>query len=247
LINLFHSILLLQRSDVDTALKDSEGYRAFDLYNTTVEDTMPNKRDVAGCSFELYTWGVNRHVCCLAFWVPNQWCSVITGTPPWATAILMTVYTLNRLSLGVIVRQSVAKRLAIQSLSNCSLHGLETPKCQGCIQVRPNSLRKAHAPPLYLTVVITDESHANVRACGFASTGRRVTFNFNSLYTPLPDFGHRTDLALVEVNIPSPRYCLSSHWLLRTGLPQSLSAKIIPLPLPRTAAFSLGATIDTLN
>jgi ankyrin repeat protein len=53
------SILLLQRSDIDTDLKDSERYRAFDLYNTTVEDTMPNKRD-APYGFELYTWGVNR-------------------------------------------------------------------------------------------------------------------------------------------------------------------------------------------
>ncbi|KAH9055770.1 regulator of chromosome condensation 1/beta-lactamase-inhibitor protein II [Lactarius vividus] len=58
--NLSTAILLLQRSDVDTTLKDSEGYRAFDLYNTTVEDTMPNKRDTTG-GFELYTWGTNRN------------------------------------------------------------------------------------------------------------------------------------------------------------------------------------------
>ncbi|KAF8264440.1 hypothetical protein EI94DRAFT_1738425 [Lactarius quietus] len=58
--NLSAAILLLQRSDVDTLLKDSEGYRAFDLYNTTVEHTMPNKRDTTG-GFELYTWGTNRN------------------------------------------------------------------------------------------------------------------------------------------------------------------------------------------
>ncbi len=53
------SILLLQRGDIDTSLKDFEGYRAFDLYNTTVEDTMPSKRDTLR-GLELYTWGSNR-------------------------------------------------------------------------------------------------------------------------------------------------------------------------------------------
>ena len=55
----FQSILLLQRGDIDTSLKDSEGYRAFDLYNTTVEDTMPSKRDTPR-GLELCTWGSNR-------------------------------------------------------------------------------------------------------------------------------------------------------------------------------------------
>lgn len=55
----FHSIFLLQRGDIDTSLKDYEGYRAFDLYNTTVEDTMPSKRDTTR-GLELYTWGSNR-------------------------------------------------------------------------------------------------------------------------------------------------------------------------------------------
>jgi hypothetical protein len=49
----------LQRGDIDTSLKDFEGYRAFDLYNTTVEDTMPGKRDTQS-GLELYTWGSNR-------------------------------------------------------------------------------------------------------------------------------------------------------------------------------------------
>jgi hypothetical protein len=55
----FLSILLLQRGDIDTSLKDFEGYRAFDLYNTTVEDTMPGRRGTQS-GFELYTWGSNR-------------------------------------------------------------------------------------------------------------------------------------------------------------------------------------------
>jgi len=58
-LTMFDSILLLQRDDIDTSLKDFEGYRAFDLYNTTVEDTMPSKRDTPR-GLELYTWGSNR-------------------------------------------------------------------------------------------------------------------------------------------------------------------------------------------
>ncbi|KAI9507165.1 hypothetical protein F5148DRAFT_1149969 [Russula earlei] len=53
-------ILLLKRSEIDTSLKDFEGYRAFDVYNTTVEDTMPNKR-ASRRGLELYTWGTNRN------------------------------------------------------------------------------------------------------------------------------------------------------------------------------------------
>jgi ankyrin repeat protein len=59
--NTFPSILLLQRDEIDSSLKDFEGYRAFDLYNTTVKDTMPSKRD-SPSGLELYTWGSNRYV-----------------------------------------------------------------------------------------------------------------------------------------------------------------------------------------
>lgn len=53
-----YSVFLLQRSDTDTYLKDFEGYTAFDLYNSTVEGTKPDLRDVT----DLFTWGTNRHV-----------------------------------------------------------------------------------------------------------------------------------------------------------------------------------------
>jgi len=48
-------VLLLQRPDIDTSLKDLEGYTAFDLYNSTLDGTKPGIGDA-----ELYTWGVNR-------------------------------------------------------------------------------------------------------------------------------------------------------------------------------------------
>jgi len=51
-------LLLLQRADVDTSLKDLEGYTAFDLYNSTVNDTKPDARDLKA---ELFTWGTNRY------------------------------------------------------------------------------------------------------------------------------------------------------------------------------------------
>lgn len=54
--NLATALLLLQRTDLELDLKDSEGYRAFDLYNSTVEHTKPEEG-----SGVLYTWGANRN------------------------------------------------------------------------------------------------------------------------------------------------------------------------------------------
>lgn len=53
-------LLLLQRLDTDTSLKDIEGYTAFDLYNSTLNGTKPC--DGFEVDAELYTWGVNRYV-----------------------------------------------------------------------------------------------------------------------------------------------------------------------------------------
>jgi hypothetical protein len=53
------SLLLLQRPEIDTSLKDLEGYTAFDLYNSTVNGTKPNTGAV---NAELYTWGANQYV-----------------------------------------------------------------------------------------------------------------------------------------------------------------------------------------
>jgi hypothetical protein len=51
-------VLLLKRSDVDTSLKDFEGYTAFDLYNSTLSSTKPSASN--DDSAELFTWGANR-------------------------------------------------------------------------------------------------------------------------------------------------------------------------------------------
>lgn len=55
--NIASALLLLQRSDVDVNLKDLEGYRAFDLYNSTVHGTKPE----ASTRTDLFTWGANRN------------------------------------------------------------------------------------------------------------------------------------------------------------------------------------------
>jgi len=56
--NITSATILLQRQDLDVDLKDLEGYRAFDLYNSTVEDTKPG--DVTS-RLDLFTWGTNRN------------------------------------------------------------------------------------------------------------------------------------------------------------------------------------------
>ncbi|KAH8091681.1 hypothetical protein BXZ70DRAFT_952850 [Cristinia sonorae] len=55
--NIASALLLLQRTDVDCNLKDLEGYRAFDLYNSTVHGTKPE----ASPRTDLFTWGANRN------------------------------------------------------------------------------------------------------------------------------------------------------------------------------------------
>ncbi|KAJ3980465.1 hypothetical protein F5890DRAFT_1541415 [Lentinula detonsa] len=66
--NLGVVLLLLQHSNTDTALKDLEGYTAFDLYNSTVEGTKPQFPATSTLSpiqsvdgAELFTWGANRN------------------------------------------------------------------------------------------------------------------------------------------------------------------------------------------
>lgn len=62
--NLATTILLLRRPDIDTDLKDFEGYRALDLYNSTVEGTKPEVMSPSGKvdeRLDLFTWGSNRN------------------------------------------------------------------------------------------------------------------------------------------------------------------------------------------
>ena len=53
-----YSVLLLQRADTVINVTDLEGYRAFDLYNATINDTEPFDADFY--PKELFTWGTNR-------------------------------------------------------------------------------------------------------------------------------------------------------------------------------------------
>ncbi|KAF8325428.1 uncharacterized protein EI90DRAFT_3072829 [Cantharellus anzutake] len=56
--NIAAAILLLQHSEIDTSIKDYDGYTAFELYNSTVGNTCP----VSGkAPSELFTWGSNRN------------------------------------------------------------------------------------------------------------------------------------------------------------------------------------------
>nr|VWO99799.1 FAD-dependent monooxygenase DEP2 (EC (Depudecin biosynthesis cluster protein 2) [Ganoderma boninense] len=57
--NIATAQLLLQRPDIDTSVRDIEGYTPFDLYNSTVEGTVPDHFTARGQ--ELYTWGSNRN------------------------------------------------------------------------------------------------------------------------------------------------------------------------------------------
>lgn len=57
--NIESAVLLLQRSEIDTSLKDLEGYTAFDLYNSTLEGTKPDDKDLVRA--DLFTWGTNRN------------------------------------------------------------------------------------------------------------------------------------------------------------------------------------------
>ncbi|KAK2467695.1 hypothetical protein APHAL10511_000289 [Amanita phalloides] len=51
-------LLLLQRPDIGTSIKDNEGYTAFDLYNSTVEGTNPDPSDPDAL---LFMWGANAN------------------------------------------------------------------------------------------------------------------------------------------------------------------------------------------
>ncbi|KAG2131671.1 hypothetical protein DEU56DRAFT_454262 [Suillus clintonianus] len=57
--NVSAAILLLKRPDIDTSIKDFEGYTAHDLYNSTVRSAKPSVEE--GTLAELFTWGTNRN------------------------------------------------------------------------------------------------------------------------------------------------------------------------------------------
>jgi len=66
---MYCSVSLLERSDIDVTIRDSEGNTAIDLYNSTVNYTKPSVVDTRphivskrhAAITELYTWGANRN------------------------------------------------------------------------------------------------------------------------------------------------------------------------------------------
>ncbi|KAG8936134.1 hypothetical protein FRC02_004452 [Tulasnella sp. 418] len=54
--NLPAVVLLLQHADMDTGIKDYDGYTAFDLYSSTIEGTLPTPG-----AQDLFIWGSNRN------------------------------------------------------------------------------------------------------------------------------------------------------------------------------------------
>ncbi|KAH7326833.1 hypothetical protein B0J17DRAFT_680810 [Rhizoctonia solani] len=57
--NLSAATLLLGRSDIDAGIRDLEGMSPFDVYNATVEGTVPNSS--SSIPRELWVWGSNRN------------------------------------------------------------------------------------------------------------------------------------------------------------------------------------------
>jgi alpha-tubulin suppressor-like RCC1 family protein len=58
--NIPATLLLLKRQDIDYTIKDLEGYTAFDLYNSTLDDTKPSGHGSITYA-DLYTWGTNSN------------------------------------------------------------------------------------------------------------------------------------------------------------------------------------------
>ncbi|KAI0041827.1 hypothetical protein FA95DRAFT_1639827 [Auriscalpium vulgare] len=155
--NLTAAVLLLQRPDTDASLTDLEGYTAFDLYNTTVENTKPELLE-RQTLLELFTWGANRN-------------AALGHNDGDDRAFPEQVHLRRSDKAGgdAAFRQTLAFKL------------------------KPAAVRDVQMSRLH-TVVVTDEPRGNVRACGFAGTGRLGPgggLHTQPLLTPLPQFEAR--------------------------------------------------------
>ncbi|THH30426.1 hypothetical protein EUX98_g3763 [Antrodiella citrinella] len=139
--NVASALLLLQRSDIDCNLKDLEGYRAFDLYNSTVHGTKPE----ASSRMDLFTWGANRNAA---------------------------------LGLGDGDDRVHPDQVVIERLPKVSEQDTLDTRFEP-VRVDQVVMSKLH------TAVVTHETRANVRACGFGSGGRLGQAN-HTQYTLLP-------------------------------------------------------------
>ncbi|KAI0091451.1 hypothetical protein BDY19DRAFT_1030603 [Irpex rosettiformis] len=131
--NLSTVLLLLQRQEIDLTLKDSEGYTAFDLYNSTVEGTKPRDREDASLRAELLTWGANRNAA---------------------------------LGHGDADDRTFPDPIRLEPVGPLLPASARIDERLASVPVRQIVMSKLH------TGVVTAESKANLRVCGFGSGGR---------------------------------------------------------------------------
>ena len=153
---------MLQRPDIDTTLKDNEGYTAFDLYNSTIEGTKPDPDDPDA---ELFMWGANL---CVLSRLRSDWSRY--SFPPFRNATLGFSDGNNR---------SHPDQIVIQPKEHSSYPTWQDKFFP--IRVRQVGMSKLH------TIVVTSESGnnaggGNLRVCGFGSGGRLVSNPFVSAH-----------------------------------------------------------------
>lgn len=148
--NLTIARLLLQRVDIDTSLKDIEGYTAFDLYNSTLEGTKPTSDDTSNA--DLFTWGANRNA---ALGVGNG----DDRAHPELVSIRPTDAS------GTSEKDSLEARFAPIHVREIGMSRLHTGA-----HIRRRMRVASHA----VLAVVTSEGRNNMRVCGFGSGGRYV-------------------------------------------------------------------------
>ncbi|PKI82340.1 hypothetical protein MVES1_003487 [Malassezia vespertilionis] len=172
--NLRVAIRLLQRPDVDTSLRDHEGFAPFDLYNLTVRGTHPSAEDATD-GMDLFVWGANRNY-----------------------TLGLGRHDDNTLPERVKLRRPETQAQSVQDLDKCMdyLARGDAQPVPGARFTRPRVhdivMSKWHS------VVVTNERRANVYVCGIgtqARTGRMP--QTLPAYEPLRDFQERALCAAV--------------------------------------------------
>ncbi|TDL26497.1 hypothetical protein BD410DRAFT_522344 [Rickenella mellea] len=188
--NLPACLLLLQRPEIDTSLKDLEGYTAYDLYNSTVEGTKPKPCD--GGVGELFTWGTNRNA------------TLGTGDSSDRTYPDQIAIFSSEVKRGGFVRRDVpgdtrrnagsrkeggARKvdLGVEKRGEDEADDEEEEETRKLLTVRflPVGVRCVGMGRLH-TVVVTTESRGNLRLCGFGGGGRLGPGNQHTQYALVP-------------------------------------------------------------
>lgn len=157
--NIESAVLLLQRPEINTSLKDLEGYTAFDLYNSTLEGTKPEDKDLWRA--DLFTWGTNRNA------------ALGHGSADDRTfAEPVVVQPVERIPTEKEHIDAQLNPIHVRQVVMSKLHtGAPVSIC--FFPARPS-----HCP----VAVVTDENKGNLRICGFGSGGRYVLANILGYY-----------------------------------------------------------------